>query len=430
MKFEVRNLKFEMRRCGAGFTLAELLVAVAVTAVLIIAISRIFDSVGKAVARGQAASDILANSRIVGDQIERDFQHMIGPGDGGVLVIVSQAISDVKLNESEPNDLPSNLQRRRSDQLMFIRRRGDAEPLTPGGTNNFNSGSRAAYLRVWYGHGKRTNDDGSAGGDLGDNGRNKFAGDWVLCRHALFLDPTSSGVPKAVTAYADSDLTSSLGFGGTGKLYSGLLSLTKFGLNTGGNGFMVGSFKPSDTSDIDHADKILWSNLSPAEYSTRAYNYMFLDDERLWVNPRPVMDATDGYEAWQIAQMHPYLAGHVSHIQVDFAGDYDGDDSDAIDTDPNDNIIWYGMGNNPDVGGPGKFVEQTNDDPNNRQPIRDNSNGSNDIRFIFRHGSASATNWPRLIRIRYRIHDRQGLISGPDGLPGRSFEQIMRVVRQ
>lgn len=449
MKSETGNPRFTRRPDRAGFTLVELLVAVSITAMMILAISRIFDSVGKAVSRGQAASSILADSRIAGDQLERDFRHMAGPSDGGVLVIVSQAINDVPLNEREPNDLPPDLQRRRSDQLVFIRHRAEAEPITPGGSGDFNSDSQAAYIRVWYGHGLRTdpNDDGRASGRLGDAGSvNEYAGDWIFARQGLFLEVASTSDAKADGAWADAALSDDvLGWDGSPQLYMGLTTIAEYGLTTedDGNssadihGAMVGGPEPPDDQDNPphNRQRRLWSDLPPDEYSSRLYDYLYLDDKRLWVNPDPVMDANDGYASWQIAQMHPYLAGHVSHIQVDFAGDYD-DDSDEIDTDDEGQIIWYGMnsvsnGDDTDDFDEDAFANPDDDDPNatGQKPILDDRSPT-DVRFIFRHGSAKATNWPRLIRFRYRIHDEQGLISGPDGLPGRSFEQIMRVVRQ
>ena len=47
--------------------------------------------------------------------------------------------------------------------------------------------------------------------------------------------------------------------------------------------------------------------------------------------------------------------------------------------------------------------------------------------FVFRPGSG--TNWPYLIRIRYRIHDVGNRVADTSGVPGRVFEHIMSVNR-
>ncbi len=425
MKYGIRHKACGIRPRSTGFTLAELLVAVAITSVIILAVSQVFDAVRESVSRGQSGGEILANSRIIGDQIERDFLHMVGPKDGGILVIVNQRIDGVRTHEDEPAGL-GNLQNRRVDQLLFICRRANEEPMTPGGTGNFNNSSEASFLRMWYGHGQRTAADGMDDGNFDVvDGANEFASDWILSRQALFLDPTGGNI-KAQTALFDSPMTSSdLGFTGA-LLYNGISTIANYGLtdDANANGAIVGWGDPN-ASQTDR----LWERLQADEYAPRAYRYAFIK-QRLRVNPRPIMDKTNGYESWQIAQMHGYLSGHVSSFIVEFAGDYDPIDGD-IDRDGDDNIQWYGMSNLPPLSDPNGFVEQDNTDTDG-QPIQDASRSQDgidaDVRFVFRHGTHQATNWPKLIRIRYRLHDYRNLTSGPDGLPGRNFEQVMRVV--
>jgi hypothetical protein len=62
-----------------------------------------------------------------------------------------------------------------------------------------------------------------------------------------------------------------------------------------------------------------------------------------------------------------------------------------------------------------------------QRPIYDDR-GADDRRYVFRHGSGN-TNWPYLIRFRYRVHDARGKLSGADGDLGIWFEQIVTVPR-
>ena len=55
-----------------GFTLTEMLVAIAITSIVIIAVNQIFSKVSFAIGLGVANSDVLAVSRVVGDQLEHD----------------------------------------------------------------------------------------------------------------------------------------------------------------------------------------------------------------------------------------------------------------------------------------------------------------------------------------------------------------------
>ncbi len=429
------------KRPGAGhggFTLVELMVAVSITAVLVVSIGRIFDTVGESIAVGRATSEILRNSRIVGDQIERDFEHVIGPAEGGFLVIAHQQVPQVRLHEqgADPNDpnVPGALFNRRSDQVLFIRRRADAEPIVPGKTNSYNSASDASYIRVWYGHGRRTNTDGrpAAENGLGEpDTPNEYAGDWILARHALYLDPTSPGLSKVGTPFPDEEASNGLGWPHSGQpnLYRGLCAGASLSLKSGNS--LVDRLKPSPLPGSNYT---LYENMTAEEYIGVAREQLFMrngtgQNYRLQVNPRPAIDPNDPsflYAAWQVAQMHPYLAGHISDFQVDFAGDFD-DDDDLIDRDGGNNIIWYGRDNAlPD----GSFAASDSTDPNDiGLPVyEDNPAAEADRVYVFRHGKSDQTNWPRLIRIRYRLHDARYLTTGPDERPGRSFEQIMRVV--
>ena len=104
-----------------GFTLLEMMAAVAVTLILIVAINQVFSNVTSAIAIGNATTEIFGSSRIIQEQINRDFEQMVGPREGGFLFIL-KATKSQKLLESDST--PQNIH---IDQIAFIRRRGDLE---------------------------------------------------------------------------------------------------------------------------------------------------------------------------------------------------------------------------------------------------------------------------------------------------------------
>jgi hypothetical protein len=380
-----------------------MLVAIAITGILVLAVNQIFSDVSDAVSIGIGTSDVLKTSRIVEDEVARDATQMVGPIEGGFIVIVNKRYEDQFILADDRDASPQQTFDVRSDQLLFIRRRADAEPIAPEDLNTLGSKSTAPYIRVWYGHVLRTAASGSASGDLG-NSENELASQWILGRHAMFLQNSNVGLPgvHANGGWVDAPVT-----GGypsqANELYEGAADVAYYGLSVASShGRMVGGAEPSDNPP--NKDKTLWQDLSADEYITRALDYTFVN-QRLRCNPFP---AGNGFESWRIAQMHSYLAGHVSDFIVEFAGDFD-DDGD-VDLDTDERVIWYSGTNLPPVG---TVVNNT---------------GNQSHRFVFRHGPGQ-THWPAMIRLRYRVHDPRGLIVGSDGLPGRWFEQIIAVRR-
>ncbi len=401
-------------RLGPAFTLTEMLVAIAITGILVLAVNQIFSDVSEAVSIGIGTSDVLKTSRIVEDEVARDAVQMVGPIEGGFIVIVNKRYDDQFILADDRDASPQQQFSVRSDQLLFIRRRADAEPVAPGATSGYASSSTAPYLRVWYGHVLRTAADGSASGDLG-NAQNELASQWILGRHAMFLQNSNIGLPgvHANGGWVNAPVTG--GYPGVANnLYEGTADVAYFGLTVGSShGQMVGGAEPSDNPP--NKSRTLWQSLAPNDYIARAMDYTFVS-QRLRCNSFP---AGNGFESWRIAQMHPYLAGHVSDFIVEFAGDFDDDGELDLDTD--DRIIWY-SGTNPPPNG-----TVVNDTGNVQAPIGRSAPG-NESHFVFRHGPGR-TDWPAMIRLRYRVHDPRGLIVGSDGLPGRWFEQIIAVRR-
>jgi hypothetical protein len=406
----------------SGFTVLELLLATVVTLIMMILINQLFFNTTQAISRGVALSQIMAGSRAVSEQFEIDFDKMIGPSDGGFLVIINRKYPGVTV-KTKDGEITRDV---RSDQIVFIRDAAGLEALTPSSTNGFANSTTANHARVWYGHALRTNPDGTGpAADLGAD-PNRIATNWILGRQALLLAGAGASNTHANNdSVFDTTVAGYTSIPPALALYSGL----------------------TDVSDETLADitggHLLASDLY-SSYKTKAYQYTFaLFDGaapgRLRVNPLP---SGTGYESWKIAQMHAFFMENVSDFIVEFAADVE--DGPFIAGFPENepdihggtrNLVWYGMGisnltadwwedNFPDPPPPPT--------PNAERPDFEVI-ANEEVRWTFRHDYAP--HWPYLIRIRYRLHDPNGKYetwmgdSSGSSESGQWFEQILRVNR-
>jgi hypothetical protein len=259
-----------------------------------------------------------------------------------------------------------------SDQLAFIGWRGTLEPICPGNTTSYSNSSTAPYVRLWYGHGMKTYPNGNdPASDLGSV-PNEVASTWVLCRQALFLQGNTSLSP----VYAH-------GAGPTA-------TVSGPGIPGGPN------------ADLRHAysDVSSWTleNLT-ANLATGAFK---LDDltfigsangspNRLRVNP---VTSWTSFPTSAVAQAHPVFVANVSDFFVEWATGTNG----VVATNSDGTVQWT-------------------HDPNGLDC------------------TPTSNNWPYMLRLRWRMHDKRGKIAGPDPaagnqvLSGRWFEQIIKVNR-
>jgi len=326
----------------------------------------------------------------------------------------------------------------RSDQFMFTRGLANSAngfgtaPITPIDNTTFSSASKTQMtgvqaIRVWYGHVAKTDDAGTAATDLNTPGRNQYANQWALGRHALFLvdsasTPTINNYSTGATAA--STLTGNVASGAP--LYKGYTDVAYVVYTDKAN--PTGFFGVFDTNPLD---------------------YMFTGSNRLWCNPFPKIDPTSTatwVTAGQVAQMHPLLMDNISDFIVEFAADavpdadLTNDDALGFDGEPDRDpttkeLIWYGLATNIDTnskGPPPWDPRMTGLD----SPVVVGANATK-AAYVFRHGAANAALWPYMIRIRYRIHDTRAQLAGdPSPEPGdtsnagRWFEQIIKVRRE
>jgi prepilin-type N-terminal cleavage/methylation domain-containing protein len=441
-----------------GFTLMEMVVTIAIVSLLLMLINQLFNDSADAVGRGVQTADIIGTHRMVSQQMEEDFAAMVKPdatgAEAGFLVIINKQYSDMEMpNPDDPRamvnppaagDPPALVQKLtrlrtiRSDQICFIRgtELGDA-PLIPldGDTYApYKPTTNPGYAKLWYGHVLRTKADGLLLSDGIGSGREQFGYQLILGRQAMYLeDLSASPTPtRAAEPYWDAPVQS--GFVDTSVpaaiqvAYAGLADLANFTLaQITGTGL-----------NLDNPA------LTPNQYRDAAYGMTYVF-ERLRCNPTP-----DGFESWKIAQMHPYFAPNVSDFIVEFAADADTDGE--MDTDPTTNdIIWYSGLDDPRVDsdvldGTENIFSGSTTAPIYHQPLATNV----DTAFIFRHdddealladksnATTTASRWPYLIRIRYRLHDTRGRITTAvynndtadyEPSSGQWFEMILPVSR-
>ncbi len=385
-----------------GFTLVELISAVAVTLIMVVSIGQVFSRVSVAVQTGRATTNALSAARIIQDQLDNDFKHMLGPGAGGFLVIHHDSIQ-AELNPFNAQDT----QRHQLDQIIFIRKRADLEPICPSSSSSFSNSSDASFCRLWLGH---VRVDGK---EPGDGPEMEYAAQWVLGRQALFLEGDSTGSNRAENALAVT-------------LQKGLHDVAKVGLwNEGPSGALVGGYE----HDLAvNKEQRLWMSLNGSTYADRARDLIFtnLNVRPYTITKLPTLNqsgASDVITSNEVAQMHAYFAEHVSDFAVEFAGDYEAPFG-KIDTETQGGmtaIKWYGIGLK-EAADKSELGSIFSDNQAPLPILRDNT-------IVFRHGPGS-TNWPYLIRLRYRIQDERGRVTGFDGEPGIWFEQVIKVPRK
>lgn len=457
-----------------GFTIIELMVTMSILGLMLFLVNQLFNDTSQAVQTSVQTSKTISTSRSINEQLTADADAMVGPGDlsqdPGYIVIIQQRIPNATL--LDPQNLTEvTVTELRTDQLLFIRDGEGLKSMTPASTNGYGTnfvGQPGDRAKVWYGHALRTLPNGQLTGTTaafqlgGASARlDKVGNNFILGRQAMLFNPTNAATGNkldfapgtfihAVNGYYGSAVNNS-GYTGGAQTFKGLSDITiqNYGPRTG-------AIPP-----LTLLDQLTDGSGDNNDYINTAYPNAA---NRLRVNtapnPAPAPAGTN-YAAWSIAQGHPILAQGCSEIIVDFAADLNGDGK--IDTQFGGQgatgapIYWYDA---LKQAGNFAWAPELNTDP--LQPFF-NTN-SNTKSFIFRVNDKDAydtstgspaiqdhSNWPYLIRIRYRLHDTRGRLngnyaaalndgldndgdgtadeSGEDRIAGRWFERIISVPR-
>lgn len=397
-------MRFQAART-TGLTLPEMLVAMGVMALLLSLAGVIFNETQQAISIGLHTKDAMAVNRSIGSQLERDFRHMLGPGKDhprGFLVIVNErAAGPQELGQNGergavPVDQRNQQRFVRFDQIGFIVRTPETRPMHSltqapsgeAGAGTYRNNITSTDARVWYGHLQPIDNDDAPVPPLVNN--------WAFGRQAMLLTRSGGNTyyqPPLINAELD---------------YSRTYTLRDL---TGPN--------PAATQlpfiDSDEIDRYLDFVFGP----------LLTSDQRLKV--RRSFEAlenesvSDTFQPNKYAQLHPHLADGVSDFVVQFAlRNPDG----TIRRDQNDNsIIWFDGFNGGPNAGP---TPASNDWPDGSyDPTVNVASGQ---AFVFRYNDTDnpstadqqESNWPAMIRIRYRLHDPDGLLrSTAPNNPGR-----------
>ena len=145
---EARRLAASRRR-ARGFTLVELMIAVAVLVVIIVSTSKIFSTVGKVTSLGQATADVLQETTAIERQIRSDFERLAPNGVFAIRCVSIRNNINVPLGPLLNPALP-DIAMIRADQLLFFTNgvQGTQVYIESKGSNHKH---QATAARVYYG---------------------------------------------------------------------------------------------------------------------------------------------------------------------------------------------------------------------------------------------------------------------------------------
>lgn len=132
-----------------GFTLIELMIAVAVLVVIIIATSKIFSTAAKVTGLGQATADVLQETTAIERQIRNDFERLASEGVFAIRCVAVR--NDINfpgplINPALPDEAII-----RADQLLFFTNGVQSIQTFRQGSGSNHKG-QATAARVYYGH--------------------------------------------------------------------------------------------------------------------------------------------------------------------------------------------------------------------------------------------------------------------------------------
>lgn len=191
-----------------GFTIVEMLMVVAIMALLTVGLAQIFRVTGDTVRAGKRLSNLNAYAAMVEKQIRADFKSITRDG---FMVMRHRNAGGTAPNFTDENILlaPNDAapRRRRVDEIVFFTT-GDfttaRDPIYP------TVQAKGTQARIYYGHGYRESPDADTyydrlrlddlNNNLNDNpkfgqpGPNRYASDWTLLRQQVVLSQPRSMV--------------------------------------------------------------------------------------------------------------------------------------------------------------------------------------------------------------------------------------------
>lgn len=425
----------------SAFTIIELMVAMAIAAIMVFLINRIFFDTSNAIGRGVGVSQIIGEARAANATFTSDLSAsssaamdipIVGPnGDGGFLFIGFKVYNNVQFPVARR--IGGNSTRSvHSDQIMFVVKNKEGHrPLTPKDNTTFSPPDLSTqHALLWYGHVGRVVPGSWTDilpGDPGSTGPPTQGHNWIVGRQRMFLAGTTAATYYRATGIYSDDITTN----------PPVFNLRRWAGTT--------DIIPARLEDLTGTASVLDPN-PPGSISDNVYlsrvARMAYGQDRL----RVATQVPAGFPSAGVAQLHPVFISNCSDFQVSFAGDFDN--TDGIDLDSGGNIKWYGYptvapgGDRPPLYAFHTVPPRTGSTAwpifsSNMASLPGMTNAEAEIGIVFRHTSTTPQyDWPHLIRIRYRLHDERGEVESSTGAndgtgnsrtQGMWFEQIIRV---
>lgn len=367
----------------------ELMVAVALLMLMILAIARIFRDASRAVSLSQTSLEMFSNVRAVQEQIAADFSGL----DRNTFLVIRSKYDPTDLTKSGP------LKARRWDQMAFVANGTFANRTGTATANPFADSTSSNAALVWYGHGlvipdSATNDQGTGVGLFDDPTGTKDQ-DFVLLRHATLLMAPNGATNLInvggvnIPAYANPTRT------------VGPITVDGAGAEITASRVAVAAMTPGQLMQ-----NIMQYKGTNTRFEVDNFCYRF----KVLTNPyQSNISLVNG-----TFRMHPILLQGDASFKVEWT---DG----TINTGYGDGRLnWYGLGNRKSVDAANGYTTALN---SLTQPTL----GSGDtytaaFSFDNRYRSNGASNWPKALKITYRVTDPLDKLQG-----GREFVQVLKL---
>lgn len=436
-----------------AFTLLEMLVAVALTVLLLTIVGLILDPIRKTVTIVTAQLELSNFASAVENALRDDFRRL----DRDAFIVVKTQVANF---DEDGDAVIQTWERHNIDQLLFFAN----GPWTSqryqlwtdeGADTGMSRTFRASSARIWYGHLGRYNLNG-CDPDWAGLSPVQPPTIWPLGRHALLISakwPVESvgGGPSHIVG-ADSIWCANTNvFLPAGSVPPGYPAYTPTPFAVTWDGIMQGQCDTTcNTSMADIRTTVMTGATAPRGFVALGLPNPQAALDTAWVGTqdapgrqyrmaaacfRPygesVLDYSSAVDRAKGMYTHATIAPNCSDYKVEFAGDFDT--VTGMDVDGAGNLLWYGGLDSS------ALRIRTGNANIDRFENGDNSAtayGKYTATFGY---SRTETPWPRLVRVTMRLHDQQGklhdmhLNSGGPTNPanatqdGRLFQFVLEV---
>ncbi len=411
-------------RVKAAFTLVEMMVAVALLVVILLAVGQIFRSTSTAVEVGQSTMEMMSGVRTVEAQLSHDLHHL---DTNGYLIIRSQALTLDPAPNSQglTTAVPINC-----DQLAFMAR-GTFRNMT-GSYGQGGSGTQGTFTdhlqsnaaAIWYGQlvsfvptpsgsgGAYQNTAVSLGAVppfvnpngasiLGPNNAIVAAPQsFILGRHQFLLSAQNSTNPPLVMDGIADQAYPNIGYT-TPSVQPSVNHNVQANLTS--SRVDAAAITPEQVSQELMAAVNFYppaSILAAENYVSNIYCYRFATVTSPYATPLGLVNA--------YYRMTPQLLPGVFSFQVQWTPRVEPVIATAAGTFPE--IAWFGLAN--PAYAPNPAIPGYPPDP----PVDQNAGGTYEAVFY----PGNKAQWPAALKITYSVIDPTGVLTG-----GRTFTQIV-----